>query len=343
MGRRPGFQEVLEQLAERQGTPVAAMLQLTARCNFRCSHCYQAERRRDELTTRAWRAVLDDLREAGVLLLTLSGGEPLLRRDFLEIASHARALRFSLQLKTNGFLIDRRMADQLARLAFLDVQMSLYSTRPGVHDGITGLTGSLRRLRSAARMLARRSIRVTMMTPLMSVNADEVDGIVTFCRDGGYEFSMDPSIQVCEDGSCAPAGLRASEEQLEKALANPALVDREALAAAARRRRPQDRVCNAGRLSCFITAAGDVLPCPMLQVALGNVAQKPLIEIWRTSAERARIDAITWGDLETCSTCEHMPWCHRCHGAALVEDGDMLGPSRLACAAARLRRRVAGD
>lgn len=339
-GTRSGFQGLLESLASRQDTPVAAMLQLTARCNLRCRHCYQVTRRTDELSTARWLGVLDELRDARVLFLTLSGGEPLLRPDFFDICGRARELRFALQLKTNALLVDRGIADRLASLAFLDVQMSLYSTRSRVHDAVTGLRGSHRRLMSAARMLVRRDVRVSMMTPIMSVNVDEIDDLVSLADREGFDWSMDPHVNACEDGGCSPLELRTSDEQLERVFSHPRLVDPEAVRHRARTRRASDRVCNAGRVGCTITASGEVLACPLLAISFGNVRRRRFARIWKSSRRRARIDAMTWGDLATCSSCELMPWCERCHGAALVEDGDMKGPSSMACSAAAARRRA---
>ncbi|MBW2261552.1 MAG: radical SAM protein [Deltaproteobacteria bacterium] len=339
-GRQSGFRILLESLAARQETPVAAMLQLTARCNLRCQHCYQVERRKRELTTAQWFSTLDELHDAGVLFLTLSGGEPLLRPDFFDICRRARELRFALQLKTNALLIDRRAADRLASLALLDVQMSLYSTQSKVHDSITGLRGSHRRLMSAARMLVRRNVKVSMMTPIMVVNVGEIDDLVSLADREGFDWSMDPHLNVCEDGGCTPLSLRTSDEQLEEIFSNPKLVDARAVRRLARERRPADRVCNAGRVSCCITAEGEVMPCPLLQVSFGNVLNRPFARIWTSSRKRARIDALTWNDLPGCRDCNLMPWCVRCHGAALIEDGDMKGPSRIACSAAAARRRA---
>jgi len=322
--------------------PVAAMLQLTARCNLRCRHCYQLRRRLRELTTREWICLLEDLVEAGVLFLTLSGGEPLLRRDFFRIAEHARALRFSLSLKTNGLLLDRSAADRIGRLAFLEVEMSLYSSRAREHDAVTGLAGSHRGLLRAARMLARRSVGVVMSTPLMTLNADDVDAIVSLCESEGFQFRMDPSLCVREDGGCNPAALRMDPDQLRAVFSNPRLVNARAARRTARRRSLSDRVCGAGRTSSLVTPDGDVLICPLIPIPLGNVRARSFRDIWISSPLRASVDALTWGDLEGCSACDLMPWCTRCHGNALVEDGCLTGPSRLACAAAAALRDAAG-
>lgn len=337
-GRKVSAMALLEELAARQKTPVSAMLQLTQRCNFRCKHCYQTHARDRELTTRQWKAVMDDLSSSGVLFLTFSGGEPLLRRDFGELASHARSLRFALKLKTNGYRLDRKMADLLKRNAFLEVHLSLYSSRSKVHDAVTGVDGSHRKVMSAARMLVRRDVGVLMNVPLMNVNASEVDDIIAMCERETFGWAMDPHLNVCEDGRCNPRDLRMTDDQLVRVFSDPRIFDPEAVARTARKRSVQDRVCNAGRVSCVVSPTGDLLLCPLLPMSLGNLREASLADLWTNSPQRRRVESITWGDLDTCAHCDLLGWCVRCHGAALFEEGDMLGPSRVACQAARARR-----
>ena len=207
-GRRIGAFARLDQLASARDMPVSAMLQMTERCNFRCRHCYQAHPGRREISTAAWIRIVRALSDAGILFITFSGGEPLVRRDLVEIAAEARRLRFALKLKTNGWLLDRRIADAIARLAFLEVHFSLYSSRPGVHDLVTGTPGSFARVMRAGRMLARRGVGVVMNTPLMNLNCGDVDAIIALAEEHGFGWSMDPHLNICEDGGCGPASLR---------------------------------------------------------------------------------------------------------------------------------------
>jgi radical SAM protein with 4Fe4S-binding SPASM domain len=341
-GRKVQAQELLAELSARQDMPVSAMLQLTQRCNFRCAHCYQSHPRHPELTTAQWSGVMERLADAGVLFLTLSGGEPLLRDDFVDIAERARELRFALKLKTNGWRLDDPLADTLESLSVMEVHLSFYSSRPSVHDAITGVPGSHDRVMRAARALAARGVGVLMNVPLMNVNADHKDEIIDTCEREGLGWTMDPHLNVCEDGRCSPRELRMTDAQLDLVFADERIFDASAVRGAAHRRTIEDRVCNAGRASCVVTDTGDVLPCPLLQVVFGNVLEDDLVHIWKTSAKRRRIDAIRWKSLPACRDCELLGWCVRCHGAALFEEGDMYGPSRVACQAARARRRAAG-
>ncbi|MGH7837702.1 MAG: radical SAM protein, partial [Candidatus Binataceae bacterium] len=92
------------------GVPLAAHLDLTYRCNERCIHCYLDHDDHGELSFAEIDRLLGEMAAAGVLRLTLSGGEPLLRTDFFAIVRRARELAFSVKLKSNGILIKEREA-----------------------------------------------------------------------------------------------------------------------------------------------------------------------------------------------------------------------------------------
>ena len=91
----------IEKRSLEQFRPLRAMLELTYRCNFRCVHCYLVEfRSPGVLTTDELRSTMEQLAQMGCMVLTLTGGEPLVRRDFFEIADIAKELRFALRIFT---------------------------------------------------------------------------------------------------------------------------------------------------------------------------------------------------------------------------------------------------
>ena len=121
-------------------------LDLTYRCNERCVHCYLDHHDYGEMTTAEIKRLCSTRwpRQA-CLHLTLSGGEIFLRKDFFEIVEHARQLMFCVKLKTNAVLIGKRKRRGCAISRFIDIQVSIYSHRPEVHDAITLVPGSLKR------------------------------------------------------------------------------------------------------------------------------------------------------------------------------------------------------
>jgi len=90
---------------------------ITNRCNLLCSHCYiragPGREREDELTTEEGLCLIDDLAEMRVPLLLFSGGEPLVREDFWDLAGHAQERGLTTALSTNGTLITPAVARRL--------------------------------------------------------------------------------------------------------------------------------------------------------------------------------------------------------------------------------------
>ena len=96
--------------------PLSVQLDLTYRCNERCVHCYLDHDDHGEMTTAEIKDLLDQMADAGVFYLTISGGEIMMRRDFFEILEHARARTFCIKLKTNGVLIRKKEARAPSRV-----------------------------------------------------------------------------------------------------------------------------------------------------------------------------------------------------------------------------------
>src|SRR5690349_1451851 len=156
----------MNQRALELGLPVSVHLDVTYRCNERCVHCYLDHDDYGEMTTTEICDVLDQLAEAGVFFLTLSGGEVLMRMDFFQILEHARSRLFCVTIKTNAFMIREREADRIHDLGVETVQVSIYSHRPEVHDAITKLPGSLKRSIAGIRLLRSRELKVTIANVL---------------------------------------------------------------------------------------------------------------------------------------------------------------------------------
>jgi len=123
--------------------PIDVHIDVTYRCNERCVHCYLDHDDHGELNTIEIKDILDQLADAGVFFLTFSGGEVFMRRDFLELVAYARQLQFNVKVKTNAVMIREYEAQRLKALGVEQIQISVYSHRPEIHDAITKLPGSL--------------------------------------------------------------------------------------------------------------------------------------------------------------------------------------------------------
>ncbi|MGH7311563.1 MAG: radical SAM/SPASM domain-containing protein [Candidatus Rokuibacteriota bacterium] len=329
--------------------PLSVHIDLTMRCNERCIHCYRVIERRPELTTAELQALLDDLARAGTLYLTFSGGEVLLRQDLFGLIAYARRRHFDVRLKSNALLITPAKAARLRALGVRQVDISIYSAEPAVHDWVTKVPGSLERTLAGAAWLRDAGITVKLNCPLMKQNVGQYRQLRALAERLGVLCGFDPMITAKNDGDQSPVPLRITRQQLSQVLQDSTLNPDHGTPAPPEPgpdwTRPDldDIACGAGHNACYISAYGDVMPCVALPIACGNVREAPFAEIWHRSPEMMRVRSIRIRDLHTCSTCTASPFCTRCPGQALVEGNDLYGPSPANCEHALAAAQLAGS
>lgn len=327
--------------------PLSVHIDLTMRCNERCVHCYRVIERRPELTTQEWKALLDDVARVGTLYLTFSGGEVFLRKDLFELIEHARGLHFDVRLKSNALLVTPETAARLRALGVRQVDISIYSHEPTVHDWVTKVPGSLERSLEGAVLLRDAGITVKLNCPLMKQNVGQYREIRALAERLGVLWGFDPMITAKNDGDASPVALRITRKDLKQVLQDPLLnpdAGRPAPADCPPHRPNLDEIpCGASHNACYISAYGDVMPCVALPVACGNVRDEPFEHIWHRSPEMVRVRAIRIRDLHTCSSCAASRYCARCPGQALLEGGDLYGPSPANCEHALVTAQLAGS
>lgn len=330
-----GAADLLARAAYKSRAPTTVTFQVTDRCNYECVHCYQEHVDRDELDTEEVVAILEQLADAGVLFLTLMGGEFFMRRDADAILRRAHELGFAIKLLTTGHHIHDRRADFLATIRPLQVDMSLYGARPEVHEHVTRQPGSWKRTYSAARRLIERQIPVLLKAPVMMSNIDDLRALVKLAEEVGADYSFDPKITAMENGDDQPLALRMDRETLQRFYREEMAGYLAATYASfdpANPLRPLHHTpCRAGQQACSINPRGEVWPCNALPLPVGDLRRQSFQDIWFGSESLEEIRDLRWAKLSECNVCELRSYCQRCHGMALTEHGDINGPSLEAC------------
>ena len=320
--------------AQKLNIPLSVQLDLTYRCNERCVHCYLDHDDHGEMTTAEIKHLLDEMAEAGVFILTLSGGEIFLRKDFFDLLEHARRLMFCVKLKTNAVMIREREAARLRDLHVESVQISIYSHRPEVHDAITLIPGSLKRSLDAIRFLKSQGLKVIIANVLMTQNMQDYPGVRALAAELGVECTLDPTVTPMMDGNRSPLALGVDQGALRQVFRDTSLVGDVdefcAIPAPAGEDELESTPCSAGHTACYVSPYGEVFPCVQFPLPTGNVRQQRFVDIWRHSEQMNDVRSIRLKDLTTCPSCSHAGTCTRCPGLAYME-GNMRGPSTQDC------------
>ena len=325
--------------ADKNSIPIEIAIDLTHHCNFRCQHCYIPDfSAPDLLSTEKVCSLLEELAEMGTMFLTLTGGEMLLRKDWYQIARHARDLGFRLRLFSNGSTITETIADQILSL-HAAAEVSLYSMDEEIFERITQREGSFKKTIRGIELLRERDIEVLLKMPLMVFNASGFEKVFEYGKSIGADVKADPQILAKKDGDLVTLSLNANSEDLlpyYRTGHTPCSVSEGAVDDP----RFDGPLCAAGNRYANITSSGEVRACNNMPGVAGNVREQSFREIWETSDWLKQVRSIRRKDLDTCNTCPKISYCGRCHAQALVEDGNMMGPSSSACSHAETVERI---
>ena len=174
--------------------PVSGQWELTCRCNLRCVMCYTdcfntPDRLREELSFHEIVRIMDEIQEAGCLEITLTGGEPLARKDFLDIYAYAKQKGFLITVFTNGTMVTERLVEFWTQYPPAMIEISFHGLTKQSFERITQGLGSYDRCREGIRLILERKLPLTLKTTGMTLNRDEVFRIKGYVAGLGYEYS----------------------------------------------------------------------------------------------------------------------------------------------------------
>ncbi len=316
----------INRAASRKNVPLGALVELTYRCNHQCYYCYQKTFSHGrELSFDQWSRILDQLARMGTLYLTISGGEPFVRKDFFKIVERARALNFGVSIITNGSLLAARHARRLSSLGVMDVGISFHAASGRLHDLLSGVPGSFAKARTALDRCCALGLKTVIKHTVSSMNFGEFAALDKLSRSTGALFECDSFVVPSHKETVSPYALREPDVArfLRKMNARP-------FSCSSKDDTNARLHCDAGRSIVGINPDGTVLPCVQLPLPFGNCAVSPFDRVWNSPSARKfrRLERLLARD---CRVCASRNYCSRCHGIALQESGAWRGKSQSIC------------
>ncbi|HEX5847772.1 MAG TPA: pyrroloquinoline quinone biosynthesis protein PqqE [Rubrobacter sp.] len=296
--------------------PFGMLAELTYACPLHCPYCsnpLNLADYKDELDTEEWQRVLSEARALGVLQLHLSGGEPLQRRDLVEIVACARGLGFYTNLITSALGLSRRRAEELKSAGLDHVQISIQAEEQSLSDRIAG-TPSYERKIAAARMVKEMDWPLTMNVVIHRHNIDRMGRILDLAERLGADRIELANTQYYGWARRNRAALLPTRAQLDRA--------EEVVREARGRLRdvmeiiyvipdyyskyPKPCMGGWGKNQLTVTPNGNVLPCPAahtLELPRATVRESSLASIWAESPLFNRFRGTDWMP-DPCRSCD---------------------------------------
>ena len=324
------FGERLNRRVLTERLPISGSIELTFRCNLRCVHCYcnlpmnDPEAIEMELGVDELYQILDQIAEAGCLWLLITGGEPLLRNDFLDIYIYAKKKGFITTLFTNGTLLSPELADALVEWPPFLVEITLYGATKQTYESITGIHGSFERCQRGIDLLLERNLPLGLKTMAMKGNRAEIDQLKTYAAKRGVSFRFDPLVNPRLDGSKRPCNFRLSAEEVVALDLNDEKRVKEwrELYEKSKGIFLDDSLftCGAGISTFHIDPYGRLGVCEMSRFKSFNLRRGSFGKGW--SEFIPQVLALKAEGDPKCSSCEFIALCAQCPGWAWLENGD---------------------
>jgi radical SAM protein with 4Fe4S-binding SPASM domain len=329
------------------GFPIHPVWEITNACNLRCKQCHASSGKplSDELTTEEGKRLLDDMAAISEFrMLALAGGEPLLRKDIVELVSYARWLGFEISIATNGTLLTPQMAQDFKKMGVANVAIGLNANDKKIHEKITQMPSSFERTKQAIHATTEAGLNLQINTTVMKENQEAIPDLLDFASEVNAQivllYQLVPEGRGEQEMELNIASYRkllnmASQNQRSnKAIIEPICSPQYWAYLMSQNDRKPSRIrmrlaetifkgCVAGSGLCYIKPNGDVWPCPFVPITAGNVRHTPLIEIWHNSEvfNKLRDRANLKGK---CATCIYKNICGGCRGRAYAHYGDYL-------------------
>ena len=351
----------------RMHTPLNGTFELSPVCNFACKMCYVRKSAREVresprgiLTLADWRRIAREARDAGMLDLLLTGGEPLLWPDFWTLYEELVDMGFLVSINTNGSLIDETAIARFRRKPPQRINITLYGANDETYRRLCGIDGVYSKVDAAIRGLMEAGITVKLNCSLTPDNAADLDQIVDYAKERNTVLALATYMfpPVRRDPTQTGVNARFTAEESSRYLMRYL-----------RRNRGEDRFrgyvksildgkteplglesdcvdpvdgkirCRAGRASFWITWDGWMTPCGMMPEPKVDIKTQPFGEAWQQLTELAA--AIRLSGL--CDKCPSREICHPCAAIAYAETGDFSGIPTYRCHAVQQMCQIARD
>jgi MoaA/NifB/PqqE/SkfB family radical SAM enzyme len=266
--------------------PEQVTLAITDKCPYRCRHCSNVRAQAQPLPLSRLLHLVNEIADVGGSWLNIGGGEPSVVLDRALAVVEAAAARCETWLNTTGFALDTDKIKQLKDAGLFGGRVSLHSYRPQVHDDFVGYRGAFQIAADAIRAFRKQDI-FTILSAAISESSITEEHVLNFLRlgkDNGAGFVEIIPIRPAGRAvvQCSHAELkchRVSAEIFRKLNSDPGLTDYPAVNSATYLETPDRFGCVAGSERLYISTAGDVQPCPLVNLAVGNVMNEPLASI----------------------------------------------------------------
>ncbi|MBU0497398.1 MAG: radical SAM protein [Candidatus Thermoplasmatota archaeon] len=309
---------------------------------MRCIHCGSSagDYRKQELSTKEWNDLCTDVSSLGCQLITFLGGEPFIRRDWFDIATHVKDLGMNVSIITNGFLINEKLIDQLRKIDPYTIAISIDGATDVTHDTIRNHPGSLEKCKQAFDQLNKVNIPTTAVTTVHKMNLKELPQLREYLLNRNIAWQ----IQIADTMGRFPKELHLSPKEFysvglfiassrskysfdELPITGAHCIGYNSKVLPPTQMSPKWTGCQAGTAALAIQSDGGIKGCLSLsdEYKEGSIKNHSIINIWNDTTTFSYNRQFLKEDLKgDCYNCKYGKSCKGgCLGVSIAETGDL--------------------
>lgn len=323
--------------------------ELTFNCDFHCLYCYSdcynnPAGIKKELSTNQVKLILDKVYDAGCIWICFTGGDPLKRRDFLEVYSYAKQKGFIISIFTNGYSLTKKISDFLKKYPPFVIELTLNSVNKKTFEEISQVPGSYEKTIAAINVMLERKIPLKIKTMMIKNNFKELSEVEEFVRKLGLRFRPTPFIQARLDKDTVPCSLSVSPEEVFSFYGgknvDPDNIDDEGCCNL--RRENNNQRLNTPLFNCAAGGGDGISIDPYGKMFFCNCLREPSIDLLNQDIKDGLFELFpkmrerTFTRNALCGNCQIRHLCQSCPGKAFLEKGDMEAHLEWFCKLAHL-------
>lgn len=334
------FSEMDRRLEKRR--PLNGQIELTYRCNLNCVHCYckGSEKKGRELITKQWKKILAEIHREGCLWLTITGGDPLLRRDFVELYTFAYKKGFLINIFTNAMEVPNNVFSLFQKMPPLNVEISFYSYQPENYEAITRIPGSFAKVRKNIDRFIALKIPIVLKVVGLRQNKNDVIATKKFVEEliGKKKFKFDSFVFPRLDGNREHCQHRLSAKEIlaiEKSDKDMIAQRKKQAEMDRQQERPNEFLyrCNNWRTNFYINPFGRLQFCHLTKKFSVDLKKKSFAFGFYKVFPRLLNEKFKTNS--KCLNCRWREKCYRCPARAFLEVGNEEGAVDYYCQLAK--------
>ena len=329
------FSAILEAEAYREKIPLRGVFELTARCNFNCNMCYVHLKEEEiakigrELTNEEWLQIARQAKDAGMLYLTLTGGEVFVRPGFKELYIELSKMGFLIQILSNGYLIDETVMEWLKEYPPYSIRFTLYGASNEVYEAVCGIKNGFDRVAHAIDLILEANIPFYMVGTIVKENQYDMHNMYEFAKSKNVVFDCTGAVVQPVRGATADVN---KHKIRNKDLIEEYPIEMKKIERYFKKITNILEKCGAYRKSFCITWNGNMQLCAIAEYPAVPILNKPFKEAWEMLL--TKLEKITMPD--ECRECKYEGFCKRCLGILCAECGSCEKVTESFCSEAKL-------